>query len=217
MTSSRAVLVGLSAIALLVAAGLSLAAPQAGNPGTPFQALHDQHMQIQEKVEHVDEIIQFWVPETVEQVEFNVRLPKLEAEIDTAACEAGFPACGLGQSGPATNQNDRPIRMVMLVSRDGVGVEGLTADAFTFDNAFFPAGGLKAVPCDTNCGPMWFYEGGSGLYTMFLEPFTEGNWKAGRHSAAVSVALDVIDPYTGTARGTTLVAFDIPSVPGPID
>ncbi len=217
MTLSKGLLAGLFSTAMLVATNVSVAAPPGTNPGEPFEVLTDQHQQIYEKVEEIPGIIQFWVPETVEKVEFKVRLPKVQARIDTTACASGFPACGLGQSEPATDQNDQPIRMFVLVARDGVGVEGLTADAFEFDNPFFPAGGPKAVPCDSNCGPMWFYEGGSGLYTMFLEPSTEDNWRAGKYAAAVSVTLAVTDPYVSPARGTTLVTFKIPSVPNLLD
>jgi len=218
MTLGRKVFVGLFAMGTLLAGTALIAAPPQMNPGMPFQMLSDQHLQIQEKVEEIPGIIQFWVPETVEKVEFKVRLPKVEANIDPAACAAGFPACGLlNQGGPANDQNSQPVRMVILVARDGVGVEGLSADSFEFDNPFHPQGGPTAMPCESNCGPMWFYEGGHGLYTMFLEPSADMNWRAGRYAGAVSVKLEVTDPYDGDAKGTTLVTFDIPSAPGPID
>jgi hypothetical protein len=217
MTLSRSLLGGFFAVAAVLAGNALLAAPSGTNPGTPFQMLADQHLQIQEKVDEVARYNAVGLPETLDRVEFAVRLPMVAASIDPTACAAGFPACGANQGGPATDQNRQPIRMVVLVARDGVGVEGLSADDFRFENPFPPVGGPSAVPCESNCGPMWFQEGGSGLYAMFLEPAADGNWRAGQYAAAVSVELAVTDPYTRDAPGTTLVTFEIPPALGPID
>jgi hypothetical protein len=218
MASGRKVLVGLFATGTLLVGTTLIAAPLQTNPGLPFQMLSDQHLQIQEKVDvipEIEELLQFWVPETIEKVEFAVRLPKVEASVDPGACASAFPACGFDQIGPANDQNDQPVRMVVLVARDGSGVEGLSAENFEFDNPFHPVGGPGAVPCESCL--LGFYEGGSGLYTMFLEPSADMNWQAGRYAGAVKVNLAVTAPYSGNARGTTLVTFEIPAALGPID
>ncbi|HSP95624.1 MAG TPA: hypothetical protein VL049_00070 [Candidatus Dormibacteraeota bacterium] len=212
---------GVFSLAALLAAQVTLAAPPASNPGTPFQTLMDQHHQIEERVNQVDskvdEILVFGLPDTVELVDYKLSLPKVEARVDTRICTSRPDQClppppvQPGWDAAAMDGNDRPIRMFVLVVSNGVGVTGLGADAFAFTNPFAPAGGSMAEPCGTNCGDLWFQEGGNGLYSLFLRPSSV--WKAGQYAATLKVTVVVDSSYDfipDERPGTALVTFEIP-------
>ena len=130
------------------------------------------------------------------------------AEVDTTVC-ASFPVqcSGSGHSYTAASAiNHNPIALrITVVDENGLPVNRLTAANFTFTDGIVPAGGGAAVFCTVaECGASTFANAGPGLYQIFLDRGSPGDWKAGGYAAALQVTVGVDD-------GTTLVTFTIPN------
>lgn len=95
--------------------------------------------------------------------------------------------------------NDAPVSLFVHVTQHGQPVTGLTADNFSFTNAFPVAG---ADFCGVGC----FTAGDAGIYVITLN----GDWSATSYAGALSASStngDVI------SSGSTMVNFDIPAAP----
>lgn len=137
----------------------------------------------------------------------------IEAKVDTTYCASGGIQCtvpGTGHTAEAANDaNHNPLRMfVHVVTHAGITPFALTDASFNFSNSLYPAGGAGAELCDVaTCTGSTFQNGGSGLYALFLDLGTPGNWKAGTYGATVHV--EFVNGAT-TYRGTAIVTFTIP-------
>ena len=98
--------------------------------------------------------------------------------------------------------NDAPVQLFVQVTQNGVGVSGLTWDAFAYSNSF-PLNGAGY------CGAACFMAGENGLYAIELQ----GDWSAAPYAGTLNVQSMEGDV---TASGTSLVSFDIPAAPAPV-
>jgi len=100
--------------------------------------------------------------------------------------------------------NDAPVTVFVHVSQNGQPVTGLTADNFSYSNAF-PTGGANF------CGAVCFSAGDAGVYAITLN----GDWSASAYAGALAVANTVTtaDGSDVTSNGSSLVTFDIPAAP----
>lgn len=104
--------------------------------------------------------------------------------------------------------NNAPVELFVQVTKNGVGVPGLTADAFAYSNSFFPSGGTAASYCGNAC----FTAGQNGLYSLELQ----GDWLAGSYAGTLGVHFTTSTSEGDvTSTGTSLVSFDIPPAPAP--
>lgn len=131
-------------------------------------------------------------------------IPLLTADVDLSYCGTGGIQCSLSGHTykPVNSSNHNPIRIGILVTVNGVGVNGLNASDFAFQNPFVPAGGPSAGICGvTDCGSDSFMDAGNGQYVIFVHPIRSGvNWKAGHYFATLSVKRTL----------TTLISWEIP-------
>jgi hypothetical protein len=133
---------------------------------------------------------------------------KLDVVVDTTVCATVPVQC----SGPghtfeqARSSNHNPIALRVTVNnKNGLPVNGLGAVNFTFTNPIMPAGGSSAVTCSVaDCGASTFIAAGNGLYQIYLDRGTAGNWTQGGYAATLEVAAGVND-------GLSLVSFNIPN------
>jgi hypothetical protein len=133
---------------------------------------------------------------------------RVDVTVDTRVCATGAVQCsGAGHTfDPAGALNHNPIALrVLVVNKNGLPVNGLTAANFMFADPFVPAGGGSAVLCSVaECGASTFLAAGPGLYQLFLDRGPAGNWTPGGYFGAVQVNAGVND-------GEALVAWVIPS------
>jgi len=100
--------------------------------------------------------------------------------------------------------NDAPVQLFVQVSQNGVGVTGLTADAFAYSNSF-PLNGAGY------CGAACFIAGENGLYAIELQ----GDWSAAPYAGTLNVqSTTSTSEGDVTASGTSLVSFEISAAPG---
>ena len=100
--------------------------------------------------------------------------------------------------------NDAPVTVFVHVTQNGQAVTGLTADNFSYSNAFPLAGA-------DYCGAACFSAGDTGVYAITLN----GDWSASAYAGALAVANTVTtaDGSDVTSNGSSLVTFDIPAAP----
>lgn len=99
--------------------------------------------------------------------------------------------------------NDAAVTVFVHVTQGGVPVTGLTADAFSYTNAF-PAAGASY------CGMACFSAGDAGVYAITLN----GDWSATTYAGAMGVSNTVTSADGDvTSNGSSLVNFDIPAAP----
>lgn len=135
----------------------------------------------------------------------------LTASVDTAACTTDLVQCGIGEDTltAASNLNHNPIAMTVLVEHKGAPVTGLSLTDFEFHNPFVPAGAGAAVICsEANCGRDRFKASDQGLYVIWLDQSSAGNWTAGRYSAGLGVKFT--DDEGVAHQEIILVTFEIP-------
>jgi hypothetical protein len=101
--------------------------------------------------------------------------------------------------------NDAPVQLFVQVTKNGVGVTGLTAAAFAYSNSF-PLNGAGY------CGSACFIAGENGLYALELQ----GDWVAASYAGTLNVQFTTSTSEGDvTSTGTSLVSFDIPAAPAP--
>ena len=101
--------------------------------------------------------------------------------------------------------NNAPVELFVQVTKNGVGVSGLTADAFAYSNSFPRTGA-------SYCGNACFTAGQNGLYSLELQ----GDWLAGSYAGNVNVHFTTSTSEGDvTSAGASLVSFDIPPAPAP--
>ncbi|MBI5463044.1 MAG: hypothetical protein HY941_12735 [Gammaproteobacteria bacterium] len=100
--------------------------------------------------------------------------------------------------------NDAPVTVFVHVTHNGEAVTGLTADNFSYNNAFPAAGAVF-------CGAACFSAGDAGVYAITLN----GDWSATSYAGALAVASTVVaaDGEDIISNGSSLVSFDIPAAP----
>ena len=105
----------------------------------------------------------------------------------------------------ADDLNDSPVTLFVQVTKNGAGVTGLTAADFAYSNSF-PLNGA------TYCGDACFLAGDNGLYGIELR----GDWAAAPYAGTLNVQSTTTTPSGDvTAKGTSLVSFEIPAAPVP--
>ncbi len=136
---------------------------------------------------------------------------EVEASVDTEICASGAVQCTETHSngGAASSSNHKPLRLIVLVTRGGEGVSGLSDTDFTFVNTFVSAGGGSSGLCDSvDCGASFFQDNGTGLYAMFLDVIPVAtNWGAGTRGATIAVSFT---EDSKTFDGIALVTFTFP-------
>ena len=100
--------------------------------------------------------------------------------------------------------NDAPVTVFVHVTQNGLAVTDLTAEDFSYSNAF-PLAGAQY------CGAVCFSAGDAGVYAITLN----GDWSASSYAGALAVANTVTtaDGNAVTSNGSSLVTFDIPAAP----
>ena len=94
--------------------------------------------------------------------------------------------------------------IVQVVRQDGQPLTGLSMANFGFSNPAVPAGAAAAVICsEAVCTANRFAALGNGLYFIFLDRATPGNWRAGTYAGTVRVT-------AGADHGAAIVTFTIP-------
>jgi hypothetical protein len=163
-------------------------------------------------------------------IEVNHRLRAIKADTETILDELDIIGADIGgikddvsalkntltiqvSVAPASDEqrnadNNAPVELFVQVTKNGVGVSGLTADAFAYSNSFFPSGGTAASYCGNAC----FTAGQNGLYSLELQ----GDWLAGSYAGNVNVHFTTSTSEGDvTSAGASLVSFDIPPAPAP--
>lgn len=130
----------------------------------------------------------------------------LVATVDTAYCASSGVQCTVAGSGhttaEASSANHNPVRLLVQVSAAGAPVGALTVSNFVISNSFVPAGGGSASVCsEAKCGTLRI-QGSTGIYSIFLDRTSAGNWKAGTYGGIIRV-------NRGTDTGSTLLTFTI--------
>lgn len=129
----------------------------------------------------------------------------------TDSCESGSVQCNSDAADQhtfdaASSANHNPFPVRILVTRNGVPVNGITAEQFSYSNNFVPAGGTGSVKCDVDCGDSWFQgSNGNGLYSIYIDRNTVNdlnNWKAGNYSGVMQVS-------DSQGQGSAMVSFSI--------
>jgi hypothetical protein len=189
--------------AFMLATAVCFAAPPPGNPGTPFQALADQHESLSNSIKEVQHDTLIVIQNTADidlvydQVNKLLAALRVQVRVDTTA---------------ANDQNDLPVRLFVLVTRNGKGLTDLAASAFTLHNPFYPESGPSSQRC-TTCPASGFAEGGNGLYSILIEPSGDNNWAAGAYAGTVRVTTSA----GGEGDGAGLVKFRVPVGPPSVD
>jgi hypothetical protein len=122
----------------------------------------------------------------------------VSALTNTLAVQVSVPSASAEQR---NDVNNVPVQLFVQVTQNGVGVSGLTADAFAYSNSF-PLNGAGY------CGNACFIAGENGLYALELQ----GDWIAGSYAGTLNVHFT---NSTSEGTGTSLVSFDIPAAPAP--
>jgi len=101
--------------------------------------------------------------------------------------------------------NDAPVHLFVQVTRNGVGVSGLSADDFGYTNSF-------PLNDASYCGNACFIAGENGLYALELQ----GDWVEASYAGTLNVQFTTSTKDSDvTSTGTSLVTFDIPAAPAP--
>lgn len=99
--------------------------------------------------------------------------------------------------------NDAPVTVFVHVTHNGQAVTGLTADDFSYTNAFPVAG---ADYCGVGC----FTAGDAGVYAITLN----GDWSVTSYAGSLTVSHTQSTPEGDvTSNGSSMVNFDIPAAP----
>jgi hypothetical protein len=207
--------------------------------GRPWQALDDELGQIKYKLYVIDENVEYVLMDTghilgdtgdilddtdailleLDMIknslgEIDTDLGDLSEGIDGIADDVSMLKNTLElqvivETAGADDLNDAPIMLLVQVIKNGQGVTGMPADAFSFANSF-PAG-LEAFYCgDISC----FAEGEAGMYMLELT----GDWAAALYAGTLSAAYtEMTEDGDIVSNGTTQVSYTIPEgvVPTP--
>jgi|GEM_PF-3503228 len=156
--------------------------------------LDDLELDVADIKEGIGEIM-----EDVDDIEDDVEMLKNTLDVEIS-------------NGPAT---DTGITLYVQVAQNGMGVDKLDANAFSYGNSF-PAAGAKY------CGADCFSAGVGGVY--MIELLVDG--ESGSYAGALAVSMEVadddedgddddMDDGPEVASGTAMVTFDVEAAPEP--
>jgi len=205
------------ALGMVVAAGPALAAkPVASNAnpasmgypnGRPWQAMKMDFMAIKRMIGSIDSKLESLTDDAdLVQEELGLIHEDINALAeDVAALDNVLDVqVSVAPSADRSADNDAPVTVFVHVMKHGQAVTGLTADNFSYSNAFPLAGA-------DYCGAACFSAGDAGVYAITLN----GDWSASAYAGALAVANTVTtaDGSDVTSNGSSLVTFDIPAAP----
>lgn len=204
------------ALGLAVAAAPTLAAKPAANyapsaskgypNGRPWQAMKFDFVTVKHMLADIDARLDGLVGDA-DLVQEEIGL--IHEDINTLAGDVAAlknrldVQISVASSADRNADNDAPVTVFVHVTQNGQAVTGLTADAFSYSNAF-PVAGADF------CGAACFSAGDNGVYAVTLN----GDWSATSYAGALAVANTVSTPDGDvTSHGSSLVTFDIPAAP----
>jgi len=220
MTNNRFVIIAICAAVGLTAAAQpdmafaknkNPAAAQAGNNGNkdgypqgrPFQAIEQDFIEVKHRIAAVKADTETILDELdIISADIGDIKDDVSALKNTLNIQVSVAAASDEQR---NEDNNAPVHLFVQVTKNGVGVTGLTADAFDYSNSF-PLNGASY------CGNACFIAGQNGLYSLELQ----GDWVAESYAGTLSVQFTTSTSEGEiTSAGTSLVSFDIPPAPAP--
>ncbi len=203
MTNNRFVIIAIcAAMGLAAAAQPDLAfaknkhATQAGNNGNnngypngrPFQAIEQDFIE----VKHLIAAVKADTETILDELDIiGADIGDIKDDVSALKNTLAIQVSVASASDEQRNEdNNAPVQLFVQVTKNGVGVTGLTADAFAYSNSF-PLNGASY------CGNACFIAGQNGLYSLELQ----GDWVAESYAGTLSVQFT-----TSTSEGDVISA-----------